>query len=379
MLNMLPWESLFYTVGQIDGVPQTITVPETLILNAANVREACMGYLGEQRLTLKDMIKEVTANLKTLLTLERTFWIEYTFLTEHAQPLLLKKIRAMVVDQLPTQDGVAKMPKVPGGGIVQGVLVPNHGGVVTTNPYVTVLLGIEHVKRSPLCFAGGVEVEAEVSAVAGLVRGLMEQVAPSDEYLKTCSAFFKHCLMLMENFVSVTFDKTVGKKGIFPIIQTTTLVGRKALTYEFNKFKEEFEGGIHKTLKDVGIFRTFHWALAPEQKSLTTIWIRDLTQAYMGNVKAIADASAKVVGKAPLPSGGGPSASSASSSSALASPSLMLPSPTPLPHSLVLQETQLAVSARKPFSTTSKKSTSSAKDKDVGGVMKFFAGKVGRG
>ena len=74
MLNMLPWESFFYAIGQIDGIPHTVTVLETSFVNSANVREACMCYLGDGPLTLKDRIKEVATNLKSLLTLERTFW-----------------------------------------------------------------------------------------------------------------------------------------------------------------------------------------------------------------------------------------------------------------------------------------------------------------
>ena len=87
--------------------------------------------------------------------------------------------------------------------------------------FVSVLVELENIKRSNLCFAGGIDLEGEVSGVISLVRGLMENVGPSDEFVNNCSPFYKLCVKRMENFVvaAVPNGKIFWQEGFVLLVR----------------------------------------------------------------------------------------------------------------------------------------------------------------
>jgi hypothetical protein len=373
-VNLLPWEALFYIPGKITNVAETITLSPELVSSAVNVREAAIQFLGDQRLTLKEMIKEISANRKELVRLERSFEIEIEFLINVAPNLLIKTVRHQVIEALPKVGSYSKMPTVP-NGIIQHFLGCNDLETVGVFHFVSVLVGLEQIRRSPLCFAGGLELEAEVSGIAGLVRGLMEGVAPSDEFLSACTPFFKTCLKLMEGFVEVTFEKEIGSEADgSPIFEKGNFVGKQALGALFKEFKEALAKGERKTLKEMGVFRTFHWALTPEEKRVSTGWIADAISHHMVGVKQLKDGTA--VTDPPLPAvPSAPSgivthsllgvlddgASASSSAASGSASSTVLVSKATLVHNV--------------SDMISKKGKHDLKKPDAG-IMKFFSGKV---
>jgi hypothetical protein len=367
-VNLLPWEALFYTPGKISNIAETIKLSPEMVCSSTNVREAAMQFLGDQRLTLKEMTKEILANKKELLRLERSFEIEIEFLVSVAPNLLIKMIRNQVLGALPKLGHYSKMAQVP-NGIIQRLLGYNDLEVVGVFHFVSVLVVLEQIRRSPLCFAGGLELEGEVSGIAGLVRGLLEGVAPSDEFLASCTPFFKQCLKLMEGFVEVKFERKLEDlPDGTATFETVALVGKHALNALFKEFKEAFAKGENKTLKEMGVFRTFHWALSAEEKKVSTGWISNIISQHMMSVKigkAITDVPS-VSSVPPLPPIVGDispkddaSASSSSSVSASSASALAL-TPTLL---------------HKVSDDLCKKTKKEIKKPDAG-IMKFFAGKV---
>jgi hypothetical protein len=130
-------------------------------------------------------------------------------------------------------------------------------------------------------------LEGEVAGIMSLVKGLMEEVAPTDAYLQQCSGFYKHCVKLMENFCR--FEGKGKLNGLQKFSVKQALVGRKALTCKFEAFDADIKAGRHKTLKDVKDFRVFHWMLSDSQKLTASGWVTLLLKLQMGKLKETKD------------------------------------------------------------------------------------------
>ena len=234
--------------------------------------------------------------------------------------------------------------------------------------FVSVLVELENIKRSNLCFAGGIDLEGEVSGVISLVRGLMENVGPSDEFVNNCSPFYKLCVKRMENFVVTAVPNGKISQGKLRFDKEPSMIsGRKALCYLFDKFQTDYEKGVKKELVDMQPFRTFGWALSPPQKTLTASWLSVLLKNHMSKFKTLKDASSE------FPTGGdgvyqasgreflGKSSSSASSSS---DQGIIVPA-----SSVMAQASDIT---SKMFGKTDKVK----KNMEQVDVFKFFAGKA---
>jgi hypothetical protein len=151
-----------------------------------------------------------------------------------------------------------------------------------------VLVDLETIKRSTLVRLGGAEIESEVEGIIGLVKGLMEQVSPKDEFLQNSTNFSRRCLNLMQNFYSFEVS-TIAKKGALNFSKKETLFGARALCNYFEQYQKDVSSGVVKTLQDVAPFRTYHWALSKEQSAITTTWIADLLTNHMKCFRALAD------------------------------------------------------------------------------------------
>ena len=103
-IPMLPWESLLFDVGNIGNVSSTIAVPGEFLGEIENVRDACLKLMGKQRMTIQTMRTTVSSHLEALLALDRTFSLEWIFLSEHALPQPTKKVQDWIIAALPTPD-----------------------------------------------------------------------------------------------------------------------------------------------------------------------------------------------------------------------------------------------------------------------------------
>jgi hypothetical protein len=259
------------------------------------------------------MQKEVNANIKDLLEMDRHFRLEAEFLNCHADKFILDKVHELVIAALPSDDK-KKFSQVVPNGIIQEITCLSKHGICGLFQFVAVLVELDMIKRSPLCFAGGNDLEGEVSGIIGLVRGLMEQVGPTEQYLGNCSTFYKYCLKLMENFITVEVPNEEVSAGKISFKEPSILFGRKALCYQFEKFNKEFQKGVKKELPDVQLFRTFNYVLSPHQQLLSANWVTELLKNHMSKFKEIKDTShddgVKGVGKVVNASSGGSSSSS---------------------------------------------------------------------
>lgn len=278
-LKMAPWEELLFSVGGIPAVPETIKVNEELLSDALNARDACMGLLGPQKLTLAEMKKVVGCHLKSLLALDRSFALEAAFLSDVVQEKLHERVQQQVLAELPAEGRKATMPQV--------------------------LCALEKIRRGNLVITGGSSMDGELNGIASIVRSLSDGVGPSDRDAKNYSAFFKLCLKHMENFLCVdATDQLIATGGKLKLPKQVQLFGQKAMEYEIEHYTQSLQSGEKKTLKDVQVFRTFTWMLTAEQKELTSGWLQDILKNHMVSHKEILNGAAADDHDGDTPSGG---------------------------------------------------------------------------
>ena len=116
-LSLLPWEQLVLSPGSMDNVPTTITLPAGTLDSSNNCRDYCQKILGKGPLTFAQMRKEVNANLKDLLSMDRHFYLEAEFLNVHVEKLIVEKVQMLVMSALPSDTKFLKMGQVPNGVI----------------------------------------------------------------------------------------------------------------------------------------------------------------------------------------------------------------------------------------------------------------------
>ena len=143
---------------------------------------------------------------------------------------------------------------------------------------------LKDLQASRLCKLGGASIDGELSGIMGLVQGFREGISPSSSYIANCSEFFKKCLNLMVNFYKV---EIIHKDDLNDPLAVSKMFGQKALTWSFEGYKADLsKGNVVKTLKDVQPFRTYHWALSPEQTKFADSWISKLIGSHLSGFQA---------------------------------------------------------------------------------------------
>lgn len=175
VLPMLPWESLFYKPGSIDGVSSTTQLPSDLMVDHQNVREAVTKALGGQLCTFSPMRKDIGGRLKALLSLSRTFALEWEFLNSVVQAKANDLVRQQIFDALPSEANPKSMKDS--------------------------LLELDLVRKTDLVFAAGSDVQSDVDDIRSIVAGLIDGIGPTERQLNLYSPFFRSCLKHMEYFV----------------------------------------------------------------------------------------------------------------------------------------------------------------------------------
>ena len=85
-VKMFPWEAALYAVGQIPGVSTTITIPDDVLRDCLNCRDAVLKLLGDSSvITLSECKQVIQSNYMTLLGYDEEFAADFKLLTEHIE------------------------------------------------------------------------------------------------------------------------------------------------------------------------------------------------------------------------------------------------------------------------------------------------------
>ena len=94
-------EMLYGAEAPIDGVPSTITVPASLIYDAANGREFLNSRMGEGWQSVRSMKQCFKANYNEALKLDPSLWQDLHFIEEEFEPLMEEKLKKCLMSCLP--------------------------------------------------------------------------------------------------------------------------------------------------------------------------------------------------------------------------------------------------------------------------------------
>lgn len=100
---MLPWEQALWSPGGIPNTRAVCDIPASLLAEVLNVRDAARRLIGPDDTTFADMRRAVSPYIKTLLALDRSFILEFTFLSDHAAAIASEQTRVATLELLPTE------------------------------------------------------------------------------------------------------------------------------------------------------------------------------------------------------------------------------------------------------------------------------------
>ncbi len=153
VIPRLPWDRAVFGDGKIEGIRETVKLPEELIADSKNARQAALTLLGGTAQSISDMKAIMNANASALLSMDRSFCIELDFLNKRAGDLVTASGHSQVLAALPS-------------GLVEKLHI-THGRSVESS------LKILH---SDACVVGGVSLHREVEAARGMAQSLSEVV-----------------------------------------------------------------------------------------------------------------------------------------------------------------------------------------------------------
>ena len=113
-LAMFPWEKALHTEpGNIDGVRSALQIPEALLSEYVNCREAALSILeGVSHGSLHDWKKALNSQYKALVALDRTWQLDADYLNNNAEKDIIKELHSDLLSMLPSPENVKKIEAV---------------------------------------------------------------------------------------------------------------------------------------------------------------------------------------------------------------------------------------------------------------------------
>ena len=246
-LAMFPWEKALHTEpGNIDGVRSALKIPEAMLSEYVNCREAALSILkGVSHGSLHDWKKALNSQYKALVALDRTWQLDADYLNNNAEKDIIKKLHSDLLAMLPSQENVKKIEAV--------------------------IDSMKLVKNTPLALAGGSAADKIIEGVLSLLRQLQDGVSPDDREIARYDNFFKLVLKRAENFCTALAAPTehAAKSGAKKAARKSEvlLFGLPALEYKVDQLLQASpEDAPHQLLVQAKETRAFEWLLSPKMR-----------------------------------------------------------------------------------------------------------------
>lgn len=205
LLPQVPWESLLFLPGELEHVNCASQLPESLLEDFANVRDAVLVKIADKGLTITDMQRAVVNDARALCALDPSFAIEIAYLEGAAEDKLRHKAHETVLAALPSE----RAPDVTWQGA---------------------LASLKAVGTGPLCKAGGTSLTGEIEGVIGMLQKLSEGQGPDVDRVQHMSAFYRAVLHRVAFFAK--WSQQGGGPSVF---------GRPALMRAIDDVKRDIE------------------------------------------------------------------------------------------------------------------------------------------
>lgn len=261
------WEVLLWgDAGLIEGLPQTLKVPENMLFDIKNVRRAVAKILsGYSFLTFAEMKDLIGAHEDELIGIDRFFAIEVAFLKDHAEAIAQKMVRDKALLAFPDSKNFRAFS------------------------FDKTLEELTKLSDHKLTLACHVSLGKELAAVVALVKSVKDALPPKDEQIALMSPFFKGILKRCEFFLTTSVTKKGSGHGL-PV--TVLLAGAEAMQVLWDEFSAQEDKSMNSALP----FRRFAWMLGSEQRASVDAYVQSEVRAIQGmpafGAKSLCDAGA---------------------------------------------------------------------------------------
>lgn len=226
-LRLLPWEALLWAPGELHTVNSSARVPEHLLDDYANVRDAVAKKLNGKELTIIEMQRAMANDLKALCGLDASFSLELAYLNGRVERLLEDKTHTKILQALPNEDAA-------------------------TMTWQVAINDIKQIWKGPLCRAGGTSLSGDAEGVLSMVSRLSEGEGPDPDKVQHFSAFYRGVLHRLSFFCKWA-DGAKGSCNVF---------GRAALLKSIEDMKDDLAKQEAVELSKTKMLRQFEWLLS---------------------------------------------------------------------------------------------------------------------
>ena len=242
----LPWETLLWGDGPIQGVPTTVIIPEALLYEIQNCREVAVKVLGNSWQSVATMKTIVAKHGDSWTKLAKSFWMEIAFLEECMDERLAEHLKTELM-----------------------ALIPDFGVKRDINKCVVACKKLSH---GDAVQAAGSVLGRELQGVVNLLQDCTEGHSPSAIDVSRMSSFSILFLKKCENFC--TCDAYVPAEAGSMTMKRVELQGKEAIGARFDRcFKAEAGA---KDPQDIKEFRMFKWMLSSEQQEKVDVWHKEV-------------------------------------------------------------------------------------------------------
>lgn len=150
-------------------------VPEHLLDDYANVRDAVAKKLNGKELTITEMQRAMATDSKALCGLDASVSLGLAYLSGRVEWLLEDKTHTNILQALPNEN-------------------------TSTMTWQVAINDIKQIWKGPLCRAGGASLSGEAEGVLSMVSKLSEGEGPDPDKAQHFSAFYRGVLHRLSFF-----------------------------------------------------------------------------------------------------------------------------------------------------------------------------------
>ena len=259
LYDRFPWEVLLYGVDAlIPGLPHTVRPSITLYSKIVNCGNAVWEVLGGRDAgcqPIETTIKLLKPHYDTFVNYDRTWSLDWIFLTEHLAPLLAARIHNRILNSFPT-------------------------AVIGPSPtYQSVIDKIKAAKGTEECLALSVQFSKDLQTAIYILEGIRDHRSPDQTTLAKYGSFHAAIVKAAEPWCYHT-GLPAGKSVCSKDGAGVALFGKEALMAKFEAAKKEVaENGVGSVNK-YQEFRRFAWMLDPSESAVVDKWIQDATKKH---------------------------------------------------------------------------------------------------
>ena len=244
LVSRLPWETLLFGKGgHISSVPETVVVPESLLVDIQNCREVALKLLGSAWQSVASMQATIKSHAQSLQNLDKSFWMDIAFLDSCFDARIGSHFKAQVLDVLPKAGERKDIVKC----IDEARTISQSDGVE----------------------AAGKTLQRELTGLVNLLQDCSEGRSPSAMEVVRMSGFstifLKGCENLCVAYAVVADGMTKKKVEKF---------GQDAINYKYQMCLDA-ENVASRDPLDLRDFRRFQWMLSAEQMKNVELWHRE--------------------------------------------------------------------------------------------------------